>query len=154
MTALRARAWWVLAFFAVTLVLFGATDLAAGVSADPAITVAIAGRTPAEVEADDPTGYRLYDFAARNLGLGLVVMGTLLTAIVLIPYRAGQRWAWRLVWVLPAWAAVVPLQYLAFGLAPDQPPAPPMISGPIIAAVASVALLIDRRRFTSESARS
>jgi hypothetical protein len=51
-TALRARAWWVLAFFSVTLILFGATDLAAGVNADPAIALALVGRTPAEVLAD------------------------------------------------------------------------------------------------------
>jgi hypothetical protein len=39
-----------------------------------------------------------------------------------------------------------PTLNLAFGLAPDAPLAPPMISGPIVAAVATVVLLLDRRR--------
>ena len=120
-------------------------------NADPAITVAIAGRTPAEVLAEDPTGYRLADFSARSLGLGLVMIGALMAAVVLIPYRSGQRWAWNLMWILPAWAAAVPLLYLAYGTAPNQPPAPPMISGPLIAVLAAAALLADRRRFSPAS---
>jgi hypothetical protein len=146
-TAVRRRAWWILAVFAVTLVLFGATDLASGVTADPAIAQALAGRTPAQVQAEDPIGYRLYDFASRSGGQLLIVLGIVLAAIIAIPYRGGQRWAWRLLWILPIWAATVPLLYLAFGTAPNQPPAPPMISGPIIAALAAAALLVDRERF-------
>ena len=149
MTAVRARAWWVLVFFAVTLALFGAMDLASGVTADPAIPQALVGRTPAEVQAEDPTGYRLYDFVARSGGQLLIVVGTLLAAIIVIPYRGGQRWAWRLLWVLPIWAASVPLLYLAFGTAPNQPPAPPMISGPIFAVIAGAVLLVDRERFNA-----
>jgi hypothetical protein len=146
-TAVRERAWWILAFFAVTLAVFGATDLASGVTADPAITQVLAGRTPAEVQAEDPTGYRLYDFVSRSGGQLLIVMGTVLAAIIVVPYRGGQRWAWRLLWILPIWAATVPLLYLAFGTAPNQPPAPPMISGPIIAVLAAATLLVDRGRF-------
>lgn len=147
MTAVRSRAWWILGFFALTLVLFGATDLAGGVTSDPGITEAIAGRTPAEVLAAEPTGYRLYDFATRSLGLGLLVLGSVLVAIVLVPYRAGERWAWAVLWILPAWSLAVPLLYVAFGTAPNSPPAPPMVSGPIIALLAAAALVVDRRRF-------
>ena len=102
-TAIRTRGWWVLVFFAVTLALFGAMDLTSGVTADPAIPQALVGRTPAEVQAEDPTGYRLYDFVgARHGGQLLIVMGTLLVAIIVIPYRAGQRWAWRLLGSCPS----------------------------------------------------
>jgi len=38
-------------------------------------------------------------------------------------------------------------RHVSFGLAPDVPPAPPMISGPIVAVLAAVVLVVDRRRF-------
>ena len=47
---------------------FGVTDILNGVLADPR-SPAITGMTPAEVAATEPTGYRLYDFAARTQGL-------------------------------------------------------------------------------------
>ena len=142
----------ILAFFAVTLIAFGVGDVLAGVSADPGITKAISGMPPAEVQAEDPTGYRLYDFATRTNGLNLAMLGTLMTAIVVVPYRAGQRWAWRVMWTLPAWALSVPLAYLVAGIAPEQPLAPPMVSGVIVAVVAGAALLIDRARFAASEA--
>lgn len=147
MSRLRGRAWLVLAFFALMLVVFGVGDLLVGVTADPAITVTLSGLQPAEVQAQDPIGYRLYDFVSRSGGVNLVLVGILLAVIVAIPYRGGQRWAWWAMWILPAWAALVPVQYLAFGTAPGQPPAPPMISGPIVAVLGAIALLVDRRRF-------
>jgi hypothetical protein len=42
--------------------------------------------------------------------------------------------------------------YLAFGLAPDVPPAPGMISGVILALLATVVLVVDRRRFLGTGA--
>jgi hypothetical protein len=141
-----------MAFFGIMFVVFGITDMLGGVLSDPGITVAIAGMSPAEVHAQDPVGYRLYDFATRTLGLSLIALGLLVTTIVLIPYRGGQRWSWAVMWWLPAWAISVPLLYLAFGVAPGSPPAPPMVSGPVIAGIAAVALLADRRRFRDERA--
>jgi hypothetical protein len=141
----------VLTFFAVMLIVFGVTDVLGGVLSDPGITVGISGRTPAEVQAHDPLAYRLFDFTTRALGLALFVMGVLLSAIVLIPYRAGERWAWGVLWVLPAWAVAVPLLYLAFGVAAGAPPAPPMMSGPVIATLAAGALVLDRARFAPKA---
>ena len=54
-------------------------------------------------------------------------------------------------WILPAWAAFVPVQYLIFGTAAGQPPAPPMVSGPIVAVIAAGALLVERQRFAVAS---
>ena len=56
--------------------------------------VAVSGLSPADVQAAEPTGFRLYDFATRWRGLNLVLIGLLLASIVAVPYRAGQRWAW------------------------------------------------------------
>lgn len=152
MSAVARRGWWVLAFFAVTLVVFGIGDVQSGVLADPAITLTLSGRSPAEVQAAEPTAYRLYDFVTRSGGANLVLIGILLAVIVAIPYRGAQRWAWWAMWILPAWAALVPVQFLVFGTAAGQPPAPPMVSGPIFAAIAAGILLLDRRRFSAPAA--
>ena len=144
---MRPRAWWILALFAVTLIVFGLGDVANGVAADPGITIALSGLTPEEVLAREPIAYGLYDFASRSGGLVLAVLGVVLAAIVAKPYRDGQPWAWWLLWVFPAWAVLVPLTYLVHGTAANQPPAPPMVSGPIIAILAAAALVADRRRF-------
>ena len=147
MTMVTRRAWWFLVFVAVVLMIFGVVDVLSGAEADPGISLAISGASPDEVRSADPLGYRLFDFATRGLGLALVVLGLLLCAVLLGPYRRGLPWAWATAWLLPAWAIAVPLLYLAFGTMPDQPPAPPMVSGPIIAIVSAAVLLLDRHRF-------
>ena len=134
------------------LVVFGFGDVLGGALADPAITQTISGRSPTEVQAAEPTAYRLYDFVTRSGGVNLVLIGILLAVIVAIPYRGGQRWVWWAMWILPAWAALVPIQFLVFGTAAGQPPAPPMVSGPIVALVAAGVLLVDRQRFGGASA--
>ena len=147
MTAVRRRAWWALAAIAVTLVVFGATDVGLGAKADPGISLAVVGMDPATLEAAQPDAYRMFDFVTRSQGIVLVMFGSLVLAVTVVPYRAAQPWAWRVLWLLPAWAIAVPFLYLAFGTAPGQPPAPPMISGPLVAVVSAAALLIDRGRF-------
>jgi hypothetical protein len=137
----------VLLAIAVVLVIFGVGDIQAGPTADPAITTAIAGMSNEEVAADGAVGYRLYDFAVRMGGLNLVIIGLLLASILVGPYRAGVRWAWSTMWLLPTWAVAVPLLIVAFGPAPGVPLPPPAISGPIVAVIAAAALLADRRRF-------
>ena len=136
-----------LAVIGLTLAIFGATDIVLGAKADPGISVAVVGQTPETLESTQPEAFRMFDFASRSQGLVLALAGLLALAITAIPYRAGQRWAWFALWLLPAWAIGVPLLYLAFGTVPGQAPAPPMISGPIVAAVGAAALLIDRGRF-------
>jgi hypothetical protein len=149
---MRRRGWWVLALFAVTLVVFGVGDVLGGVLADPAITQTLSGRTATDIQAAEPAAYRLYDFVTRSGGANLVLIGILLAVIVAIPYRGGQRWAWWAMWILPAWAVLVPVQFLIFGTAAGQPPAPPMVSGPIVAVIAAWVLLVDRQRFAGAAA--
>lgn len=141
------RSWLLLPILAIVLAGFGVSDVLIGITADPGITVAITGLTPDELRAASQEGYRLADFLVRAQGLTLVALGLLLAVVLLWPYRGGQRWAWRAAFILPVWAASVPIVYLAFGLAPDVPPAPPMISGPIFAVLTAAMLVADRRRF-------
>jgi hypothetical protein len=148
MDVMRRRAWWYLVAFSVLIGLFGVGDVMGGITVDPGITAGLSGLTLAELEAQSAAGYRLYDFASRTQGLALVVIGVLMTAVLLIPYRAGMRWAWYAMWTLPAWAFGVLGLYLAFGVDPRQPPPPPMVSGPLLGGLAVVVLLLDWRRFS------
>jgi len=151
-STIRARAWWLLVAIAVVIAVFGLTDMASGLLADRAITTVITGLGVDEVLAQDPAGYRLADFMSRTQGLNLLLLGVLFTVVLVVPYRAGRRWAWRAMWLLPAWAVLVPGMYLVFGTAPGAPPAPPMLSGPIVGLVAAGILLLDRRRVSEPGA--
>jgi hypothetical protein len=147
MNAFRRRAWWALVSLTVLLALFGIGDVIIGPAFDPGIALGLTGLTHAELQAESAAGYLLLDFYTRAGGANLVVMGVALTAIVLVPYRAGRSWAWWTLWLFPAWTAAVFGLNAAFGVAAGQAPPPPMLSGPILGAIAVAALLLDRRRF-------
>jgi hypothetical protein len=147
MAWLQRHAWWGLVVMAVILALFGVTDMIIGISADPGIPLGLTGMTLAELEADSAQAYRLNDFSVRAGGTHLVVIGTLMIAILLFAFRRGQRWAWWAMWTLPAWAASVFVLNFVYGVAPDQAPPPPMISGPIFAVLAAAILLVSAPRF-------
>ena len=148
MGGVRRRLWWVLPILSMVLVVFGVSDMLIGITSDPGIPVAIIGLTPSELEAASADGYRLADFMVRTQGLAITAFGVLLTIVLLVPYRAGQRWSWYAAFTLPVWAIAVPLAYLGFGLAPGAPPSPPMYSGPIVAALSVLVLVADRGRFS------
>jgi hypothetical protein len=147
MTAVRRRAWWYLVAVSVLIALFGVGDVLGGVTIDPGITLGLTGLTPAELATQTASGYRAFDFTTRSQGAILAALGVVLTAIMLGPYRDGRRWAWNVMWVLPAWTAAVFILYVAFGVAPGQPPPPPMLSGPLLGGLAAAVLLLDRGRF-------
>jgi len=147
---LQRNAWWGLVAMAVIVVTFGVGDVISGVAADPGIPVGIVGMTPAQLDANSPRAFRMYDFTLRGGGLSLVVLGTLMTAILLFAFRRGQHWAWWTMWVLPAWAIAADVLILVIGLAPGQAPPPPLISGPIFAVLASAILLVSAPRFFTD----
>ncbi len=143
----RERAWWYLVVVAAIIGLFGIGDIAGGAAVDPGIALAVSGRDLAGLQAESAAAYRMFDFATRTQGWNLLVIGLLMLAVLLVPYRAGRDWAWRVMWILPLWCFGVAGPYLVYGLAPGQPLPPPLVSGPFLGAVAVVVLLVDRRRF-------
>jgi len=147
MEALRRRSWWVLVLFAAGIVVFGAQDVVMGPSGDPAIAAGLKGRTHEELAAESDAAYRMYDHTARTQGLSLIVAGTLLLAVLLVPYRRGELWAWRSMWLMPAWSFSIAATYPAFGLVRGAAPPPPLVSGSIIGVLSALALLVDRARF-------
>jgi hypothetical protein len=150
---MRQRLWWVLPGLAIVLVVFGVSDVLIGITSDPGITVAIIGVSPGELETLSPEGYRLADFLVRAQGVVLAAFGLLLAVVLLVPYRAAEPWSWYAAFILPTWAITALLMFLVFGLAPGSPPAPPMISGPVLAVISVLVLALDRGRF-SDPART
>lgn len=146
MSWLNQHGWWGLFAIAVLLIVFGVTDIASGAAADPAIAEGLTGRSFADLEAEGAASFELYDFMSRVNGWSLVLIGILLATVIWIPFRRGERWAWWTAWVLPLWAAGVPVFYLVAGVAPERPPPPPMVSGPIVAVLCAAVLLWTRPR--------
>jgi hypothetical protein len=147
---LELNAWWGLFATAVIIVVFGITDVFSGAAADPAIPLGLTGMTVDELEAESPTVFILYDTYTRANGVGGVLIGLLFSSVLWFGFRRNQRWAWWTMWLLPIWALGILAFYLVIGVQPDQPPPPPMISGPIIGALCAAILLVSAPRFFRE----
>jgi hypothetical protein len=144
---LERHAWWGLLFFAVVLVIFGITDMALGPAADVGIPLGLTGLTLEQLQAESSATYRLFDMFTRANGWSLAMVGLLASAILLFAFRRDRRWAWWAMWLLPVWSAGVFGFYLVAGVRADQPPPPPMISGPIFAVLGAAILLVSAPRF-------
>jgi hypothetical protein len=144
---LQRHAWWLLLTMTVLLAVIGLSPVILGIKEDASVPLGITGMTASQLEASSPEGYRLLDFEVRSGGVALIVIGTLLSAVVLGPFRQGRPWAWWVMWVLPVWAASVFVLILAIGVAPGQAPPTPMISGPIFAVLSAALLLVSAPRF-------
>ena len=144
---LERHAWWGLMAIAILYIVFGVTDLIIGPNADVGIPLGLTGMTPAELEAEGPSAYRMFDFMTRTNGWSLVMIGWLMVAVLWFGFRRNERWAWWTMWFIPVWTAGIGVFYLAAGVDPAQPPPPPMISGPIVAAISAAILLVSAPRF-------
>ena len=99
--------------------------------------------TADQLKADNAR-YRLIDAQARFAGIDLVVIGTLLSAVLVGAFRHNQRWSWWAMWLLPLWGASVFIAILRSGVAANQTPPSPFFTGPIVAALSSALLVVDR----------
>lgn len=153
MDGLQRNAWWGLLAIAVLLVIFGVGDMAAGVANDPGIPIGVTGMTPAELQAEGPNAYRMYDLTLRSGGSSLVMVGGLMTAILLFGFRRRQRWAWWTMWLLPAWAISISVGGLLIGVAPGHEPPPPVVSGFVLGMFAALSLLVSAPPFFGEAPR-
>ncbi len=131
----------------LVLIGFGVTDIFVGSAADPGIPLGLVGLSPEALRAESQAGYQLLDFFTRSQGLALLAFGLLATTILLVAYRADQRWAWWTLWSLPAWSAGVFALYLVAGVDASQPPPPPMATAPFFTVLAAAAQVVSAPRF-------
>lgn len=124
--------------------LFGVGDLLRGLDADPAIPEGVVGMSPAEITESAPDIARLVDLQVRAGGIQLIVIATIWAAILLFPFRRGERWAWWSMWTFPAWSLAVAVMFLFVELQPGQPIPPPAISGWIFFGLTALFLLLSR----------
>lgn len=152
MQIIRRRAWWVLFGISIVIALLALGDIVVGAEFEPEGPLAVGGKTLEDFEAESPGASRVLDFRARIGGIDLLALGLLAAIVTWFPYRAGQRWSWGAMWILPGWAASFVVIPLLYGLAPGRSLTAAMLSGPILALLAAVALIIDAGRFGSRRA--
>lgn len=129
--------------------LFGVGDLLRGLDADAAIPEGVVGMSPDEIRESSPEVARLADLQVRSGGIHLIVIAATWTAILLLPFRRGERWAWWSMWTFPAWSLAVAVTFLFVELQPGQPIPPPAISGWIFFGLTALLLLVTRRGIRS-----
>lgn len=145
--ALARHAWKILLGLAVVIGLFGVGDLIFGLEADPAIPVGVAGLTPDEIRQTSEPLARLIDLQVTSGAIQLISISALWGAILALPFRRGERWAWYAMWTFPAWSLSVALIFLSVDLQPDVRPPPPAISGWVFFGLTTLLLLVSRRNF-------
>ena len=147
MNAIRRGAPWALIVLSAMFAMFGLGDIIIGIQFEPTTAVALTGLTPDEIRAESEAGYVVIDHMFRSHGVTLAVFAALLTVVLLIPYRAGERWAWWAGWALPVWAGAVFVAALARGTADGQPLSAVALSGMAFAVMTAALLLVDTGRF-------
>jgi hypothetical protein len=148
----RRHAWWVLAGLIALFGLFSVGDIAGGLAFESRTTLRFAGLTPNDLQAESEAAYQVLDYVVRASGITFVGLAIVLLIILLVPYRGAMRWAWRVMWVFPAWMAAVFALGLATPSAAGQGQSDGVLSAPIIFVISTVILLIDRSRFGSVKA--
>lgn len=143
----QRHSWKFLLGLVLIIGLFGIGDIARGLDADPAIPVGITGMEPDEIRAANEPLARLADLQVRSGGLQLIVLATVWTVILLVPFRRGEAWAWYTMWTFPLWALAVSVSFLFIELQPNVPPPPPAISGWVFFALTALLLLGSRKNF-------
>jgi hypothetical protein len=68
------------------------------------LTIKGAGSTIAQIGGDSSAGLKLAEYGVRTGGLYLTVAGVLAGAILVFAFRRERRWAWWVMWTLPALA--------------------------------------------------
>jgi len=127
--------------------LFGLADIALASIADPTVTEAVVDLSPAEVQNSQPNLANLIDLLIRLSGLFSFSFSLLFMVISYTGFRKGERWAWYTLLYLPIVYILIPLLFLTVELVPGRPPPQPIVTLPIFAVIALIALFLPYRKF-------
>lgn len=93
---------WVILTAIGALIMIGGVPHSLGINSDPATPVGIIGMGLSEFEASNPVFFDLYDFYFRGGGLSDMGVAFYVIVISATAYRKGERWAWYVLWSVPA----------------------------------------------------
>lgn len=90
--------------FGTGALLFGLSlsDSPVGLPGGPDAVGSTTGFAWGEIVAEQATAMTLLRGVSRVAGLAFLGFGLLVTAMGAVPYRRGERWAWCVLWVVPA----------------------------------------------------
>jgi uncharacterized membrane protein HdeD (DUF308 family) len=143
------RSVWVLFLvLGILEILFGLTDMAAGVENDPAILISATGRTPAELKAYDLLIYNAMNQQQRVIGQNLLMAGALISIVSRTALRRGARWAWFTFWLIPMSLAYTMLSNYSLRQ-PGESLAPPFYSGSLFVVLTILWLALSYRKYIS-----
>lgn len=141
------QSWKFLLILTAVIGLYGIVDVLGGLDAFRFYAQAVAGLTPDEIRATNQPIATLIDAQVRAGGIQLVVIGLLWSAILLVPFRRGERWAWYASWTFPLWSVAAALSWLFVDRQPGEPPPPPAISGWVFFVLTAALLWASRGAF-------
>ena len=75
----------------------------------------LAERTWEQFAAGDPEVASRFSMQLVLVGVSAAAFSLLSLAVVLIPYRAGHRWAWRILWLMPITHGLISARMLVDG---------------------------------------
>ena len=139
--------WKILIVVSAIFLLFGIGDVIRGMDADPAIAESITGVEWEALQASDPNVANMIDLGVRTSGSSIFFLSILSIAVIFFAFRPGQRWAWVVLWIWPAWMALIFLATFTADRQPGFPAPPPMLSAPFFFAVTLLTLALTRRKF-------
>lgn len=83
-------------------------------------------------------------FVSRQLAVAILVIGILQTVVSATALRDGQRWAWLLMWIWPAYAVA---DLLVLTTRPGGPEVASIVYSASVALLAVLALGLSHRRY-------
>lgn len=131
-------------FFGVGDMLAGAADLQSG---ETVFMHSVTGMSWNDLQAASPGVANLIDLKFRMDGAALTTIALLSTAVCLIGFRRGERWAWYTLWALPFWTILTAAFILMVNKVPDSGTPVPVISGSILTVICLSMLGLTYRKF-------
>lgn len=93
---------WILLFAIGVMILAGGVPHSLGLNTDPETVQRIIGMTINEFQISNPSFFDLYTFYFRFGGLSDLGVAFFIIAISLTAYRKGEKFAWYILWFIPA----------------------------------------------------
>lgn len=148
---LERHGWTVILALILVLGVFGALDLAGGAgdlqNGEAVLMHSLTDTSWNDLQVADQGAARLVDWKYRSDGATLLALAVLGAAVCLTGLRRGERWAWLVLWTLPAWAAVTVVSVLLAIRHPGYGTPVPVISGAVLFAIWCVVLALSSPRY-------